>query len=205
MPTILYQATPIIFLRTKKTGSHSIKYCLKKYAEENQISYLEVRSKPTDNLNTHRFISHMPAKELAKRLDVWQTARKFTFVRNPWQVIYSYYYFNKYTGPEHGWNNPENYDLRSLYSFLESLKEIKGTTNFNKEIYSIDDQIIADVYDIFSISEVMNNMFGQSVVPNLNTQSYQIGNHELDLLDKYVYNDYEWEINEFKYTKPTLD
>lgn len=205
MPTILYQATPIIFLRTKKTGSHSVKYFLKNYAEENQISYLEVRSKSDDTLKTHKFISHMPAKDLAERLDVWQNAKKFTFVRNPWQVIYSYFYFCKYTGPNHGWNNPNNYKLTTLYDFLESLIDIKGTTNFNKEIYTIDNQIIADVYDAAHISSVLTNMFGSTQVPKLNVQHYQIQKSELDLLDKYVYNDYKWEINEFKYTKPTLD
>jgi hypothetical protein len=205
MPTILYHTTPIIFLRTKKTGSHSVKHCLKKYAEENQVSYLEVRSKSNDTLDTHRFISHMPAKDLAERLDVWDASKKFTFVRNPWQVIYSYFYFNKYTGPKHGWSNPENYDLRDLYSFLESLINIKGTTNFNKEIYSINDQIIADVYDISNIEKIMKTQFDQISVPRLNTQDYHMSKHELDLLDKYVYNDYEWEINEFRYTKPSLD
>lgn len=205
MPTILYHTTPIIFLRTKKTGSHSIKHCLKKYAEENQVSYLDVRSKSDDTLDTHKFISHMPAKDLSERLDVWNIAKKFTFVRNPWQVIYSYFYFNKYTGPSYGWNNPNNYDLRDLYSFLESLKDIKGTTNFNREIYVINNKIISDVYDVSDISNIMKEIFKQDIVPKLNTQGYQICKHDLDLLDKYVYNDYEWEINEFGYTRPTLD
>lgn len=205
MPTILYQEIPIIYLRTKKTGSHSVKYCLKKYAEENQISYLEVRSKPNDSLKTQKFVSHMSAKELSIRLDVWHEAKKFTFIRNPWQVIYSHYIFCKYTGPAHGWNNPDNYNLKSFSNYLKSLLDVHGTTNFNREIYTIDNKIIADVYDVTDIEKVIHQMFGKVYVPALNSQKYSIEKYSLDLLDKYVYDDYMWEINEFKYTKPTLD
>lgn len=205
MPTILYQQTPIVYLRTKKTGSHSVKYCLKKYAEENQISYLEVRSKPFDTLETHKFISHMPAKSLAERLDVWDVSKKFTFIRNPWEVIYSSFFFSKYTGPKYGWNNPDNYDLKSLHHYLESLLDIHGTTNFNREIYTIDDKVIADVYDISDIKNVIGKMFGKIEVPNLNVQNYKIQKQDLDLLDKYVYSNYEWEIKKYGYERPPLD
>ena len=147
----------------------------------------------------------MPAKDLSERLDVWNLADKFTFVRNPWEVIYSGFIFSKYTGPRYGWNNPDNYDLRSLHHYVNSLIDIHGTTNFNKEIYTIDNKVVADVYDISNIQKVMSDKFGINEVPKLNVQKYEMEYQDLDMLDKYIYEDYEWEINEFKYRKPTVD
>lgn len=206
MPTILYHSSPLVYLRTKKTGSHAVKWCMKQYAEQNQVSILEVRSKDTDRLDTHKFVSHMPAKDLSKRLDVWDSAYKFTFIRNPWKVIYSYYNYIKYTLPTYNYQVQESYCLNNLNDFVLSLQDVHGTTNFNKEIYTIDNQVCADVFDVSSISSVMKKLFNVDNVPYQNTQEYNLNITEFtSAVDNYIYNDYEWEINEFAYTKPTLD
>lgn len=203
MPTILYQSIPVIFLRTKKTGSHSVKKSLRIYAENNQVSYLEVRSKPSDNLDTHKYVSHMPAAALAKRLDVWNESIKFTFIRNPWEVLESFYNFLLYTGPKYGYDNPDNYDLSNFESFFFDLRSKHGTSNFNKEIYSIDDNIIAEVYDIKEIGTVLKSKFNITDVPVLNKQSYQSNFLKYTSeLNKYIEVDYKWEIENFGYTKP---
>ena len=206
MPTILYQSNPLIYLRTKKTGSHSVKQCIKEYAVKNQISYLEVRSKDTDTLETHQFVSHMPAEVLSQRLDVWNISTKFTFIRNPWSVLSSYYYFIKNTGPKYGWNNPDKYSLNNINDFVSSLIDIHGTCNFNKEIYCINNQVIADVYDISQISTVMKQYFNIDNVPNLNVQQYEPNYFNMSKkIDTYIYRDYKWEIDNFAYTTPSMD
>jgi len=206
MPTVLYQTPPLIYLRTKKTGSFSLKFCMREYAYNNQITILDVKSKYTDTLDTHKFISHMPAKDLSKRLDVWNSAYKFTFVRNPWKVIYSYYIYIKYTLPMYNYQVKESYCVNNLNDFVLSLQDVHGTINFNREIYTIDNQVCANVFDISSIPIVMKKLFMIDNVPCKNTQKYNFNINEFtSRLDNYVYNDYEWEINEFDYTKPTLD
>lgn len=203
MPTILYLTRPIIYLRTKKTGSHSIKDALKTYATENQISYLEVRSKPTDTLYTTRYVSHMHAIDLAERLDVWNDADKFTFIRNPWQSLFSYYYFIKYTGPKYQYNNPENYCTDTFEKFVCDLKSNHGSCNFNRPIYTIDNKIIADVYDVGDIETVMQKRFGITALKKLNAQQYVQESFETsDKIDNYIYEDYSWEIENFGYKRP---
>ena len=207
MPTVIYDTTPIIYLRPKKTGSHSVKECLRNYADTNKLTILDVRSSDRDTLHNKRFVSHMPADALAKRLDVWNEAYKFTFVRNPWESIASYYFFCKFTGPQHGWNNPDGYALKTVSDFVLSLIDIHGTTNFNRKIYTINNSVIADVYDVKSMRQVFLEKFAlEQEIPVRNKQSYSYINYmpERDA-DKYIYRDYEWEINEFGYTKPSLD
>ena len=202
MPTILYQNPPLVYLRSKKTGSHSVKHCMRQYAEENSISFLEVRSKDTDTLDDHKFISHMPAKVLQKRLDVWDTSKKFTFVRNPWKCLNSYYYFNKYTGPKYNWNNLNNYSLDNIEDFTKSLIDIKGTCNFNREIYTIDDQVICDVYDVKDIDKIMKEFFNISA-PKIFVQNYDQEDIVIsEKIDSFIHRDYSWEIDEFGFEKP---
>lgn len=206
MPTILYQSKPLIFLRTKKTGSHSVKHCMRQYAEQNSVSFLEVRSKDTDTLENSKFVSHMPAKYLKQRIDVWDDAYIFTFVRNPWKCLKSYYYFCKYSGPKYNWNNPDNYNLDNIENFVKSMIDIKGTCNFNREIYSINDCVVANVYDTNEMSSVIKNLFNITEVPRLCVQEYVQEHISLpSILDNYIYRDYKWEIERFGYEKPTVD
>ena len=207
MPTVIYDSTPVVYLRTKKTGSHSVKHMLRQYADSHKLSILDVRSSDTDTLEDKRFISHMSALALSQRLDVWNEAYKFTFIRNPWEVISSYYVFCKYTGPMCGWNNPDNYNLSNIDNFVHSLRDIHGTTNFNREIYTIDNNLIADVYDVKDIPKVFLEKFDlEQEIPKYNTQTYSHNDHiPSKTVDKYLYEDYDWEINEFGYTKTSLD
>lgn len=207
MPTVIYDTTPIVYLRTKKTGSHSVKHCLRQYADSKKLTILDVRSSDTDTLDNKRFVSHMPAKELSERLDVWNNSYKFTFVRNPWAVVSSYFVFCKFTGPKYGWNNPDKYNLSNIDNFVLSLRDVHGTTNFNRKIYTIDDKVIADVYDVSDIQKVFAEKFAlEQQIPTYNKQDYSHNDYiPSDNMDKYFYKDYEWEINEFGYTKPALD
>ena len=203
MPTILYSSTPIVFLRSKKTGSTTVKKCIRDYAISNQISFLEVHSKDIETVYTNKFVSHMPAKYMQERCDVWDLAYKFSFCRNPWDSIKSYYYFCKYTGPKYGWNNPENYRLSNVYDFVSSMIDIKGTCNFNNEIYAIDDKVVADVFDMNQIASTMKRLFDVDTVPKLNTQDYKLENIVLPTsVDNYIYRDYKWEIEKFEYERP---
>jgi len=207
MPTVIYDSTPIVYLRTKKTGSHSVKHVLRQYADTKKLSILDVRSSDSDTLDNKRYISHMPAKVLSERLDVWNEAYKFTFVRNPWEAIASYYVFCKYTGPKYGWNNPDGYNLNNVDNFVLSLRDIHGTTNFNREIYTIDNKVIADVYDVSEIQKVFAQKFAlEQEIPAYNSQIYSHNDYTpTKTMDKYLYDDYDWEINEFGYTKTSLD
>lgn len=203
MPTILYQNPPLVYLRSKKTGSHAVKQCMRQYAEENSVSILEVRSKDTDTLDDYKFISHMSAKVLKKRLDVWNISKKFTFIRNPWKCLISYYYFNKYTGSKYNWKNLNNYCLNNIEDFTKSLIDIKGTCNFNREIYTIDNNVICDVYDVKDINKIMKKFFNISTVPKILVQNYDQEDIKVsEKIDSFIHRDYAWEIDEFGFKKP---
>lgn len=201
MPTVIYHSSPLIYLRTKKAGSHSVKQCLRDYAEREQVTLLDVRSKVGDTVDDQPYISHMPASVLSQRIDVWDVATKFTFVRNPWECVVSYYNFLLFHGPKYGYHNPDNYDLRSLDGFVESLIDMTGTCNFNREVYTINDKIIADLYDVSHIQQFFIDNFGISKMYKKN-KSPPIDIRVSSRLDKYIYEHYDEEIKLFNYEKP---
>ena len=75
-----------IFFAVGKTGTHSIEYALKKYADEFDMN----RDESTF------FLGHIPPVFLREKLsdEIWNSYFKFAFVRNTWDMVISDLFWN---------------------------------------------------------------------------------------------------------------
>jgi hypothetical protein len=132
-----------IFLKTKKTAGTSIEISLSRYCGNKDIitpispADEKIRSKlgksPQNyQLNQQGLYNHISAKELKSVIgeEVWNTYYKFSFDRNPWDKVISFYYYSV------GDTNKEPFS-----EFLD-LKKYKETYNF--PIYTINNHLAVD-------------------------------------------------------------
>ncbi|KAB1064878.1 sulfotransferase family 2 domain-containing protein [Salibacter halophilus] len=90
------------------------------------------------------FYNHMPAKKIKQYVteDQWNDYYKFTFERNPFDKLISYYF----------WTNTNN-DYSSIQEFIDSGKA-KGIAGY--DLYTINDEIVVDkVYNYENLKEAM--------------------------------------------------
>jgi hypothetical protein len=79
---------------------------------------------------------------------------------------------------------------------------MNGTCNFNREVYTIDNVVIADLYDISQIQQFFNDNFDISKMYKKN-KSPPIDIQVSGDIDKYIHDHYAEEIELFNYEKPS--
>lgn len=82
-----------------------------------------------------KYYNHMPAAECRRRVgeDIWNSYKKISIVRNPWDYAISYYYWNK--------GKTSNIEDMTLF-YLES----GDLLNWNHRIYMLGDQVAIDLF-----------------------------------------------------------
>ena len=99
------------------------------------------------SLRLPSFYNHMSAKEIKKHIDddQWNDYFKFTFERNPFDKLISFYY----------WTNQKN-DYNSIQDFIKSGKAEKIA---GYDLYTINDEIVVDkVYNYEKLNEAMRDI-----------------------------------------------
>jgi hypothetical protein len=147
-----------IFIKTRKTAGTSIEIALSRFCGEDDVitpispndeiirrltggkgpSNYEWR--PTQKSVVHvsprvdkfRFFNHMPAAAIRDEIGVvfWDSYYKFCFVRNPWDVVVSRYFFVYRTDPRP--------------PFAEALRCDRRLLDTNYPLYTIDGRVAVD-------------------------------------------------------------
>jgi hypothetical protein len=107
------------------------------YAPLNQYSIRELAERIVHKKKKQLFYHHIPAKDIRNSIEksVWDNYYKFTFERNPWDKVISYYYF-------------ACKDLTNPPTLDEFIEERDGLLTELKEkgfgVYTIDGEVIVD-------------------------------------------------------------
>ncbi len=87
---IISRSHEFIFVWIDRTGGHSIEAALKPFGA--------TRYRPKGPVANKALIKHVPARRLAtcpEFAENWDKYFKFSFVRNPWDHMVSWYFFRK--------------------------------------------------------------------------------------------------------------
>jgi len=87
-----------IFIAIPKTGSSSIRYALNDYSD--------IRSKNDPN---SPYAHHVPASKLKEHIGCWEEYFKFAFVRNPWDLVVSSYFYQQEAAEDITRNVPQQF------------------------------------------------------------------------------------------------
>jgi hypothetical protein len=98
---ILSHRYRFIFIKTLKTAGTSIEVSLGRYCgPEDVLTPITPPEEGHSPRNHEGFYNHMPAAEIRHRVgpEVWNSYFKFTFERNPWDKVVSYYHWAQALG-----------------------------------------------------------------------------------------------------------
>ena len=98
---ILSHRHRFIFIKTRKTAGTSIEVALSGLcAPEDIVTPIEPPESGHSPRNHKGFYNHMPAREILARVgpEVWNGYFKFTFERNPWDKVVSYFHYMQAIG-----------------------------------------------------------------------------------------------------------
>lgn len=200
-----------VYIKNKKVAGTSVesffgKYCCYpskdyKYGyTQESISSFGIISRRLEHFPKQRDFKiklrpHLQAEEIKKLIseDVFNKYFKFCVVRNPWDVIISYYYWHK-----------------SLFKEISIKKIIKSKKCYNWDIYTIDDKPICDFFirfenlkeDVKKVCDVINIKYDPKKLIKMNSNLRPNKNYKLyydDKLKEFVYEVYKKEIEFFNY------
>jgi len=183
-----------IFLKTRKTAGSSIQVALANNCGENDVITGQYRLGVDDDLHTtglnydkYNFVSpydpHTTLKEVKYLVgeEIWNSYFKFAFVRNPYEIAVSRYYWNKKGKSD----VPQD---ASIDGFREWVKS-GGLPNFDKfEKYISDNNIIdLDFVGMYeNLDEDMAYICDQIGIPHLNLPKLKSGYRDnTDFKDHY--------------------
>lgn len=108
---IISHSRKFIFIKSRKTASHSIQVSLEKFCEaDDVVLYANKDVKSGTKTKLHEHSSYHEVQEIVTS-EVWKSYFKFAFVRNPWDLVVSRYYWN------HG-NKKEKTSVRDFRNWV---------------------------------------------------------------------------------------
>lgn len=207
-----------IFLHNRKVAGTSIKKILKDYGlicpcRSEAINQLSEKFALTRFLNYKismkiKFIAnyrdHATALELKEQLppDIWDSFYKFTFVRNPWDLQVSLYFYML---------KRKDHFQHELVKKMESFDEyIEWVTSkqvlLQKEyIYDVDNQMIVDFFGRYEnleddFKKITNRIGIKATLPHINKSNHKNYQKYYNNKTKYLVGEkFKEDINLFKY------
>lgn len=136
---ILSHKYKFIFVKNEKVAGTSLEIGLSKFCGDKDIitpigqEYLRKNNNIRGQQNNNGFFNHMNVSKIKLKInkDIWNNYYKFSFVRNPWDLAVSLYFFK----------------MKRFNQKYKSFKQfIKNINNFNENIQriTINNNIVVD-------------------------------------------------------------
>jgi len=201
-----------IFVKTRKTASTSIEVALSKLcAPEDIITPINPKAEGHLPRNYDGFFNHIPLKKIKSIIspELYKTYYKFTFERNPWDKMVSYYWYCTKR-----WGVTENF--REFC--LKCKKENSGNYTIPSDIerYSINGKIDVDFIGRYeSLEEDFNQICNTLGIPfnghltkeksDFRKEKRQYSSYYDSITKKKIEQEFKKEIETFGYSFETSD